>query len=496
MNPLEEALARREVQEATRAQAQAVLTKFEAATRRVRDREDGWIPLLGAGTDGDEITAEDRMELLQRAREAHRSDPLIVGYWKSLMAYVVGEGVSISAATDDDQLNGRLDEWWGQFKRVNGWDKRVEEQIPERLWRDGEVFLRFTEQEVGGPPRGWEPTSKALARLRDLGATDEEIRPDRRVPAGMTHVRFVRPEHVRDPKGRISHGVVTSAQDVQTVLGYIVAPDATDAQGEFVPASDMLHEKIRVDAEVKRGRSLYEPLLKRNEQYEDWLNYRILLNLARTAVVLIKKMEGATAGEVSNIRSQQQDEVDHGSDRKQKMLKPLSTFHSSGIDYEFKSPNLDAQDAQKDGRSILLNMATATLLPEFMFSGDSSNANYSSTLVSEGPALKEFTNQRDTIATIYAEVWRRAMTTAAEQAQIEGLSPDQARDLEPALEWPTMEVRDEKAHHQAMQILFMNGVISRQTWQEDAGLDPDQEERRMEQERESDFNVTPPPADG
>lgn len=485
---LERAAAEGQAARMYRAQAEAVTKQYQAAVKRVVDDEGGWIQIGGEGNRS--LSEPDRTDLREEAQKKALRSPLIVGYLNNLEQFVVGEGPEFRAATGDDQLDEALDDWWELVSDVNGWDS-LEDEIIRRTWRDGEAFIHKAVQQVQGPPDGWEPAPSTRQRLARMGVSVGDLQPDD-VPAGMIFYRLRPPSQIYDPRGEVSHGIVTSSSDVQTVLGYLWSPGD---EAEFVPADDMHHIKIRADSDVKRGRSLLEPLLKRNKQYEDWLEYRIMLNLFRSSVVLIKKMENASPSQVSSIRQDQVDErANAANDRKLKAFKPGTTIHSSGIDYEYKSPNLDAADAAEDGRRIQLDMASATTLPEFMFTGDSSNANFASTLVSEGPAMREFDSWRDFFEPHYAELWKDAMLAAVEAGQFRA-NPSRD-DLEVTIDWPSNEVRDEKAHAEAQMIRFNAGILSKETWARDAGIDWEAEKERLEREATEFMDMEPPPEGG
>lgn len=486
MRPLQRAVAETRMAEADRAYAESVLGQMEEVVRRVRDDEDGWIPIGGNARD---LDPQDRDNLLSRARRDDLRSPTIVGYRKALTAYVMGKGLTISADTGREQTDEQIDDWWGTVQTFNGWDRK-EDEIPRRVWRDGECFLRRFVHRIDGPVEGWEPSPKVRRRLMRMGAMGD-IEPPR-APAGMVFYRFLDPEHIRDPKGVVSHGIVTAEGDVETVLGYLYSPDGSEA--EFLPAREVLHIKIRSDSDVKRGRSLYEPLLKRNKQYEDWLKYRVLLNLARTAIVLVKKLEKATPSQVKNLRNAQLDERNNAqNDRKIKTLEPMTTIHSSGIDYEFKQPNLQATDAQKDGRAILLNMAAATNLPEFMFTADANSMNFATSLAAEAPAMREFESWQDFFQPHFVDIWRQAVRWGAEFGQIQGVRPDDVMEMDPHVSWEPVQVREELEHEKAQAIRHDAGILSKETWADDSGLDWETEQERIEAEREDSFEMTPPP---
>lgn len=482
--PLERAWEREAHARHTALSYEIGIDALEQVVRRVKEDDDGFIPI---GALDRELASQDQEVLRTRARRAAVS-PLLTGYLGNLRHFVMGEGPKLLAATDDENRNEAIDGWWRKFQRANRWEW-LEDELPDRLWTDGEFFVRRFAQ---APEMV--ASAKALERLRQLGVTDKMLRAERDAPDGMIFVRIVLPENIADPRGgdAISHGIVTAESDVDTVLGYLFAPGgALDKSPTFVPAEDMLHAKIRAGAGVKRGRSLLEPLLRRNKQYDDWLTSRIALNRARSAIALVKTID-APAATVTKIRDAQATEKRpsiEGDTRRIKALRDATTIHKGpGITYEYLTPNLQAQDVRHDGRSILLNMAAAAGMPEFMFTGDASNANFSSTLVAEGPAMRQFKYWRKLLEAPFGQLWKWAVVAGAEADAIEGLSADKAKELAPSFDWPEIKVREELEHTKANHLRHLAGVQSKETWARDEGLDWDAEVQRIAAEREEDFD--------
>ncbi|MFQ5840693.1 MAG: phage portal protein, partial [Candidatus Methylomirabilales bacterium] len=372
--PFERLALREEIARNERLQLAASSHILQEVVRRVEPEDDEFTQLL-SGRDDDRSLDEATGENLRKAAvKASLKTLHLIGYLRSLQRFVFGQGPQLSVELEDERLKGRIMERWDLFRRLNDWD-RVEDEIGWRTWRDGEIFLRKFVQRSGGP-REFELDPKVRNRLAPLGVAERDLAPSGEIPAGMVFTRLIPPEQITDNEGIISHGIITDRNDVQLTLGYLWTPDGTNAR-DVIRADEMLHVAIRVDSDVKRGRSILEPLLKRAKHYEDWLEYRMLLNLVRSAVVLVKKVEG-TASQVTAVRDVQLKQRESAvNDRKLRMLKGGTTVHAGpGVNYEFKTPNLQAQDAQHDGRSLLLNMAAGTGLPEYMFTGDASNANF------------------------------------------------------------------------------------------------------------------------
>jgi capsid protein len=474
--PFEERLLRQAAARNERLQYEASSHVLAEIVQRVTPENDGFVPLGAVGTR--ELDAGTATELRDAARKAALENTHAVGYLSTLERFVVGEGPTITVEHDSAEVAKAADAWLTEFRRWNRWDL-LEDELPMRTWRDGESFVR----RFDAPPErlAAQKVTERLARLGFVVDEEESERP----PEGMIFLRFMEPEHVSDPHGDITHGIVTAAADVETVLGYCWSPDGK-AIKEVVPAPDVLHTKTRVDNNVKRGRSVLEPLLKRIKQYEDWLSYRITLNLMRTAVVLVKTINGSP-GQIAGIRDQQQKQREDspGSSKQLQMLKPGTTVHASpGVSYEFKNPQIQATDAKEDGRAILLTLAAATGMAEYMFTGDASNSNYSSTMVSESPSVREFQSWQDFYTPAYVQLHRWALVAGARAGAIKGLSEEDAKRVAINVAWPPLIARDELEHAQANKVRRDAGALSLEGLARDEGIDWTVEKARLEAEAE------------
>ncbi|MGW8181787.1 MAG: hypothetical protein ACWGQW_23910, partial [bacterium] len=161
-----------------------------------------------------------------------------------------------------------------------------------------------------------------------------------------------------------------------------------------------------------------QPALKMYTHYRQWLENRILLNKMRTAIVMIKKVEG-TPAQVQAIA----DRVDRakyqrsGSNMKEQIKGGSVLVAGPGIDYKIESPNINAPDAKDDGRNIKLAMAAATGLPEYVF-GDSSNSNFASTMISEAPFVKMIQYWQQFLEYWFQELFKAVVKSAVEAGKL------------------------------------------------------------------------------
>src|SRR4029077_16980916 len=77
------------------------------------------------------------------------------------------------------------------------------------------------------------------------------------------------------------------------------------------------------------------------------------------------------------------------------------------IEYDFPAAGVDAANFVTVLQAELRAVASRLVMPEFMLSSDASNANYSSTMVAEGPALRMFARlQADQVCDDLEVMWR------------------------------------------------------------------------------------------
>jgi hypothetical protein len=148
----------------------------------------------------------------------------------------------------------------------------------------------------------------------------------------------------------------------------------------------------------------------------------------------------------------------------------------AGLEYDFPARGLDASSFVAVLQAELRAIAARLVMPEFMFTSDASNANYSSTMVAEGPAMKMFERlQASLIEQDRAVMWR-----VVDNAVAAGRLPQNVRDLvEIQIIPPSLHVRDQLRQTQVDRIAFDSGILSPQTWSQHLGLDYDQEQKNL-----------------
>ncbi len=401
------------------------------------------------------FTSESQLaELRQRSRQLVATNEFAINGVENRISYLVGsghiyrasvrKGVEGSAAIET-QVQAILDE----FMHLNRWQSRQQE-IVRRMDRDGEVFLRtFVDAE------------------------------------GITRVRFVEPDQIRTPKElsnlpEASFGIQTEPDDVESVLGYYV-------DGKPIDASSIQHRKANVDANVKRGLPLYYPVDKNLRRIEKLLRNMSVVAEIQSAIALIRKHRGATRSGVEQFVADQSQST--GVDSATGRTKYLSQYAPgtildapAGLEYDFPASGIDASSFVMVLQAELRAVAARLVMPEFMFTSDASNANYASTLVAEGPAVKMFGRLQANLVGDDCEVlWR-----VIENAVASGRLPRDVRNIvDIQVTPPSLNVRDQVRECQVEKIAYEKGVLSPQTWSLRLGLDYDQEQKNLAMHRSS-----------
>ena len=361
-----------------------------------------WLPVgsLGGSSPrpaGGPFTEQTLRELREQCRRLAATNEFAINGHENRISYIVGAGHSYRAAVCKGmdapadvpmQVQKLLD----QFEEENRWQQRQQE-IVRRLDRDGEVFLRFF--------------------------VDHEA---------ITRVRFVEPDQLvtptelaNDPSA--SFGIQTDPNDVETVVGYYV-------DGEFVDAREIQHRRANVDFNVKRGLPLYTPVRKNLRRAEKLLRNMSIVAEIQSAIALIRKHRGASRSGIEQFVASDADVTvasgQTGRTRHYSQYGPGTILDApAGLEYDFPAKGLDASSFVAVLQAELRAIAARLVMPEFMFTSDASNANYSSTMVAEGPAMKMFERlQAGMIEQDRAVMWR-----VVDNAVAAGRLPRRVRDL-------------------------------------------------------------------
>jgi hypothetical protein len=356
------------------------------------DDEDAWSKLSG---DGKAIYDENDITVMQEQALKIAYTPEGRCILDTMQHYIMGKNVRIMALDENQDVQ----DYWDTWAKVNKWDMRSKE-IVKRAMRDGEVFVRF----FGIPAR---------------------TNIDNPSPAYNT-IRCIDVNEIRDWLGDLNHsyGVECDPEDVEKPVNYYrTFRKQLIEEHEIIPADEIIHAKILVDSNVKRGISFLIGVAKHIRQYSGWLDDRVKLNKIRTIYNLIGNATGS--GPLTNVTDKFENTTkpsESPNTEKKKMPKAGSVLVTRGIDWKFDALNINATDTKEDGRAIQLRIGLGTQLPEYIIRGDASNANYSSSMVSESPFVRMIEDYQDFFADLFNQIFQKVIRFGIESGEISAKS--------------------------------------------------------------------------
>ena len=387
-----------------------------------------WL-LLGGG--GPRMEEQDRIDARTRARRLVVGNPHATNMLRLLEIYVTGPGLSLHAAPmwpgvaeADQELAEVADHLWSEFLAANLAHFSYRE-FARRTWRDGECFLRLFAESDRGPT-----------------------------------VRFLDPETIGDTTEHAgTQGILTAAQDVETRLAYLRIEPSSGELLERIPAGEVLHCRINADSNQKRGLTWFAPVLETLGQFERWLETTLIARKLQTSIVLWRKVTGGTDSSIVADVGERGPIYDSGSAiPREKYRAGTILTTSEGTDLQYLNPTSNFRDGVPLGRLMLLCAAAGTGLPEYMLTSDASNANYASTLVAEGPAVKLFHSEQ----LFFAGEWNRLWRWVLSQFIANGQLPANAFErIKPEWTFPDLAVRDRPKERLADVRLVEAGVLSK-----------------------------------
>jgi hypothetical protein len=295
-------------------------------------------------------------------------------------------------------------------------------------------------------------------------------------------VRFVEPSQIETPpsdtRSEATWGIVTAEDDVETAVAYWVDEVRVDA-------FSIQHRKANVDRNVKRGLSLFYPVRKNLRRADELLRNMSVVAGIQSAIAMNRKQQGGGKGASEAARAANADvtvsNTTTGKTSHFRRYAPGAIIDApASTDYEFPSSSIDAGGFVVVLQAELRAIASRLVMPEFMLTSDASNANFSSTMVAEGPAVKMFGREQWTMIEEDLEVMDRVLDMAVETGRLTAEVRDQLEiDVTP----PQLASRDRKEEIEADAILVDKKAMSIQTLQLRNDLDPEHETELIDEQR-------------
>jgi hypothetical protein len=203
----------------------------------------------------------------------------------------------------------------------------------------------------------------------------------------------------------------------------------------------------------------------------------------QSAIALIRKHRGGSRTAVEQFVSGQADlsvnRAGTGRTATYRRYGPGTILDAYGdIEYDFPAAGIDAGNFLVILQAELRAIASRLVMPEFMLTSDASNANYASTMVAEGPAVKMFERLQAEQVEADLAVMRLVLTQATRAGR---LPADVLELVEIQVGTPSLQVRHQLEEARVRSIERQHGILSPQTWSQQRGLDYDQEQANLAQ---------------
>ncbi len=430
------------------------------------------------------------------ARIVAQTAPMAIGALEALGNYVIGKGFTYEVADKANRqapagLSQAVQDVIDEFCDVNDWIGDRERELHNRVRRDGEAFTA--------------------------------LYPDKN---GIARTRFIEPERVTEPGNATDFedwlaaevpldwvfGIVTYASDIETVIGYHVLwnPEGTDF--DFLPNNDLElamrlgsglieHIKVNTDRNVKRGLPDMWAVLT-DLVGENKLRDAVALGSAmRAAVPWITQMPvGTTPQMAQNLAIANANPVTTGASAKGKVRIQKGSVFTVPKGQEYKPlPDGQEESSVAAAQYIMRAVGTRWNMPEYMISGDASNANYSSTLIAESPFVKAREADQRFFSSRFRRIFRKVLAIAARAGRFAQFGIEEVDALLALVELqivpPTVATRDELATAQAAAVYKQLGILSNRTIAAKAGEDYETERKHMEEDgdvQQADQNLGSP----
>lgn len=321
------------------------------------------------------------------------------------------------------------------------------------------------------------------------------------IGAGMASVEFVPSAQLSEPRSESqllianyeglpalnwSFGVGSRIGDqTNEAVAYFVNRDNTNRNWKVIPASAAILLKRNVPKIVKRGLTDYYPLFRILKKCSPLLFNMIVGGAMRASIGYMFKPSNPTGGMV-----------------------PLGstttrTAGSSPIDIDLHNPgqiktlnNVDLLagplgNANEAGLVEILQAGYRIIgrrwgMPEYMSTADASSINRATGDVAESSFVRGMERRQAPYSLAFREIHWKVLAIAAEYGLLRQFGVESRADLEAQIELkvqpPEVEKRDKGAETTHNEALVRQKVMSRQTWQEKEGLDPDIERERIKEE--------------
>ena len=445
----------------------------------IEDRADGrWLPIYETEFELSEIRA--------KGRNLATLVSMAIGAQSALANYIFGNGFVFKINSVEEDENAELvldvqafvDKLIDDNDFITGDRPGLDRELHDRSREDGEALIALYPAPDGESVRMRTIDVSQLTEPRNARDLEDWLYSRGMLGDDVSYWRFG--VHTRfDP--------IMNCEDIDNPLGYHVVYDTLGNNWDYLPAGQVVHVKRNVGRNAKRGVSDYYAIWRMIER-ED----KLVANIAegasvQAAIALIRKhVSGSTKdGIIAMVADKATSEVNRPTPTGTRTVKRQKFYPGTVIDSPAGMETTPGP-LGTPGHVVFIEVAQLLMrvcgvrwnMPEYMISGDASNANLASTLVAESPAVKA----READQQFYKGAARSIVWKSLKLAFDRGRFSDYNMDwqdfeaaIEVVVEAPEVASRDGLKSAQESEILSKNGILSARTWATQANLKYDDE---------------------
>lgn len=405
---------------------------------------------LGSGSDK-ELTLDYLREIRDESWKAFLSNPLAKRQIKNITSYLVGRGIKVVSPSLDAQeiINSFI------CNPQNYWELFIREES-NRLQLDGEIILLLFVNTGNG--------SVVVRDIEPNEITDIILSPDdyRKIEA----IRRVYSKKIYSSDYKSYH--------IETIDEIIKSGEPDPTNDNII--RDFLIIKMPTVATQVRGVPELSSHLYWLKQYRQLLDTRVALNKMRASYIWDVTVTGDEE-DVKRVRNENS-----------KPPKPGTVkFHNDKIVWEAKDAKINAQDSEADLRAIKLMSVAGSGQPEYMITGDASNANFASTQETTLAFLKCLEDYQDLFEHFLSSLFNKVFFYAQKYGEAPETFTDQNGEEIPMnslvlVTFPETKPKDIEKLGRYLQTLQLMGIASDETLASMAGIDWQSEKVKLEKE--------------
>jgi hypothetical protein len=435
-------------------------------------------------------TELDLARLRAKCRNLRTFSTAMLGAEMARRVYVLGGEWSYDVQLrDDDQPRSGLvaaaQRVVDRFLEANDWIGDLDCELFDQMSEDGDVLLALYPQGHG--------------RVRaDLKVADM-VKAPTSVGVRQLNEWLGTPDAVWHFGVHVPWQPILKCHDYGDPLGYFVTYDDASAEWDYLPRYPQVGSefedtrcgtlvKANVRRRAARGWSDYAPLLPYLEAFHKlWQGTTTGATIQANIAYILEGATGAGRSAMSkapmkNLLQQYIEnqasvvQAGQGSDRQ---YTPPGTIIKTSAGQKYHAAPLGSPNSDvflSVAQFCLRLIGTRWVMPEFMISGDASNANFASTTVATSPFVKARLEEQSRLKQVFRRVVMKVLRMAYLDGVFDGLSSSW-QDIERSL-WidiaaPDISTRNKVEEVQSNEVLFRNGILDRRTWAAMANLDPD-----------------------